>query len=379
MSGGRALIVADIERALAARFPVERAEHWDRCGLLVGDPAQAVTGVVLALDPSREVVEICAELGANVLVTHHPAYLNPPQWLTPGRGSAGTVFSAMKAGVALINAHTNLDRDQAAQSLIPQRLGLAPVKPVERSLQPMSVVTVYAPLDAADKIVAAMAGAGAGRIGDYERCSFSTEGVGSFSAPAASAPAIGAPGTATRAAEQRVEMVAPTGRVKGVVAAAVAAHPYEEPLVTVAEISMARNAARLGMVCDVAPGESLTLADLAARAAAAYGVAARVWGDPETPVSRVATGTGSAGSLVGDAIASGAQALVAGEVRYHDAVDAVGAGLGVIELGHDVTEWPLVELLEQAVRGIESIDSVSVHRLPAQAGWWVVSSDGERP
>lgn len=373
------LKVADIERALARRFPLEHAEGWDRCGLLAGDPDAVVTGVVLALDPTPEVIERCVELGANVLVTHHPAFLTPPQWLTPGRGAGATLFHALSAGVALINAHTNLDRDAAAQSLIPQRLGLTPVKPVERSLQPMSIVTVYVPDSAAEKVVAAMAGAGAGRIGDYERCSFAAAGTGSFTSPANANPAVGKAGQATVTPEQRIEMLAPSGRVKGVVSAAVAAHPYEEPLVTTAEVLVARNAARLGMVCDVAPASAQTLASLAQAAATAYGVTPRVWGDPATPVTRVATGTGSVGSLIGDAIAAGAQTLIGGEVRYHDAVDAVGAGLCVIELGHDVTEWPLVELLEDALSTVDGIDTVSVHRLPARAGWWVVSSDGECP
>ena len=95
-----------------------------------------------------------------------------------------------------------------------------------------------------------------------------------------------------------------------------------------------------------------------------------VWGDPELGLTRVATATGSAGSLIGDVLASGAQALVAGEVRYHDALDAVENGLAVVELGHDVSEWPLVGLLERAVRTTPGLNPDAVHVLPATPGWW---------
>jgi dinuclear metal center YbgI/SA1388 family protein len=362
--------VSDIERAIASRFPLERAEEWDRCGLLAGDPDAEVTGVVLALDPTPGVISAAVSRGANVVVTHHPAFLTPPQWLTPGRGPAGVVFSALSAGVALINAHTNLDRDAEAQSLLPAALGLHPVKPVERSLQPSAVVTVFVPERAVERVVNAMAGAGAGRIGDYERCSFSADGLGAFTPPAGSAPCVGSPGEPSVAPERRVEMVAPAVRVRGVVAAAVAAHPYEEPLVTVSEVRIARNAARLGMVCDTQGRTPMTLGALVAHAASVYSVTPRAWGNAEAPITRVATGTGSAGSLIGDALAAGAQALIAGEVRYHDALDAVEAGLAVVELGHDVTEWPLVSLLEMAVRSIADIDQQTVHALPAKPGWW---------
>jgi putative NIF3 family GTP cyclohydrolase 1 type 2 len=166
----------------------------------------------------------------------------------------------------------------------------------------------------------------------------------------------------------RVEMVCPSSRVRGVVAAAVAAHPYEEPLVIAEQATIARNAARLGMVCTA--GEETTLNGLARKASTVYGCTPRIWGEPGSVVGTVATATGSAGSLVADVIAAGAHALVAGEVRYHDALNAVASGLSIIELGHDVTEWPLVDLLEAAVRSVPGLPGDAVHRLPSSRGWW---------
>lgn len=369
--------VGDVERAVARWFPPERAEEWDKNGLLAGDPDAAVTGVLVALDPTPATIRAAMDAGANVLVTHHPAFLKPPQWLTPGRGSAGTVFSALSKGVALINAHTSLDRDGRAQALLPERLGLSVTKPLERSVQPMALVTTFVPESAADRVAEAMAGAGAGRIGDYERCSFSVEGEGRFTAPPDASPAAGEPGSANRAAERRIEMVAPRSRARGVVAAAAAAHPYEEPLVTVAEVDLARNAARLGAVSDV-PG-AVSLGAFAQRCADTFGVDPRVWGDAGREVRRVATATGSAGSLIGDALAARCDVLVAGEVRYHDALDAAGAGLAVVELGHDVTEWPLVTLLEQAVRSVAGLDGTSVHVAAPEPAWWTCHRSEERP
>jgi len=365
--------VSDIERAIAKRFPVERAEEWDRCGLLAGDPDAVVSGVTLALDPTPSAIASAAEAGSNVLVTHHPAFLKPPQWLTPGRGSAGAVFSAVSLGVALINAHTNLDRDEHAQRLIPARLGLEPIKPLERALQPMTIITAYVPERDVERVVDAMTGAGAGRIGDYERCSFAVGGRGSFTPPPNSAPAVGRAGERSGSDELRVEMVCPSSRARGVVSAAVSAHPYEEPLITACEAKIARNVARMGMVSSL-PFE-LSLGEFSTVCATAFGVTPRVWGEPSARLQRVATGTGSAGSLIGDAIAAGAQVLVAGEVRYHDALDARESGLNVVELGHDVTEWPLVGLLETAVRSVPGLDPDAVHVLPATPGWWTPTTE----
>ena len=61
-----------------------------------------------------------------------------------------------------------------------------------------------------------------------------------------------------------------------------------------------------------------------------------------------ATASGSGGSMVADAIAAGAKVLLTGELRYHDALNALDAGLTVIEAGHDATEWPMVPVLAAA-------------------------------
>jgi putative NIF3 family GTP cyclohydrolase 1 type 2 len=360
---------ADIERAIAGRFPTEWAEDWDRVGLLAGDPEREVTGVVLALDPTREAIAHAVALKANVLVTHHPAYLKVPNWLTPGRGAAGVLFAALDAGVALINAHTNLDRAPDAGNLLPNALGLETIKPIERSTMPMALVTVFVPPDHAEKVAQAMSGAGAGRLGKYEGCRFvSAGGVGSFTPDAEAIPYTGMPGERSDATEVRLEMVAPRTRARGVVAAARGAHPYEEPLITSADVEIARSSARMGML-NRAP-DGMTLGALATVAAGAFKVTPRIWGDPETVLGRVATATGSASSLVGDVLASKASALVAGEVRYHDALDALEMGLAIVELGHDVSEWPLVTLLEDAVRSVPGLDAHAVHVMPATPGWW---------
>ena len=86
----------------------------------------------------------------------------------------------------------------------------------------------FVPAEALDATREAVFGAGAGRIGDYERCSWYAEGTGTFLAGEGADPALGEPGREERVAELRVETVVPTGRAGAVVAALLAAHPYEE-------------------------------------------------------------------------------------------------------------------------------------------------------
>jgi len=361
--------VAAIERAISTAFPTEWAEEWDNVGMLAGDPERTVTGVVFALDPTRAALAECVRLSANVLVTHHPAFLTPPPLVRPGRGAGGVLFDALDSGIALINAHTNLDRAPAAATVLSDPLGLIVTRGIERRAMPMTHVSVLVPPAASARVIDAMLGAGAGRIGEYSGCSYtSAVGTGVFTPGADSQPSVGSVGLRESTSEARVEVIAPRSRARGVISAARAAHPYEEPLIVASEVEIARSVARMGSLCMLQ--EPITLSQLADSASVAFAVTPRVWGAPDTPLTRIATATGSAGSLIGDVLAAGAQALVAGEVRYHDALDALEAGLCIIELGHDVSEWPLVSLLHGAVVGIEGLDAASLHILESRPGWW---------
>ncbi len=361
-------VISDIVAAINRAFPPEHAEEWDRVGLLAGDGNVPCTGVVLALDPNREAVRIASERGANLLVTHHPAYLAPVVPVAGAPGGGDVVHAALASGVALANAHTNLDRDPAAQRILPELLGFEQEGPLERGVLQTALITVYCPPSAAERITEAMSSAGAGSLGSYSGCSFTCSGTGRFTPLGTASPSIGAVGEEAVAEEVRIEMTASIDRVPRVMAAARSAHPYEEPLIVVSEVRRARNAAALGMVASV--DTPITLSECAWRAGRAFGITPRVWGDPSKSIKRAAFATGSAGSLVGEAVTSGVDVLVGGEVRYHDATEAVERGLSVVEIGHDVSEWPLVSLLADVVRAVPGIDACPVVELPPVAGWW---------
>ncbi|MFU8891339.1 MAG: Nif3-like dinuclear metal center hexameric protein [Anaerosomatales bacterium] len=358
--------VADVVDAIHDAFPAEWAESWDRVGLLAGDPAAEVSKVLVSLDPTPAALERARQAGARALVTHHPVFLEPPATLTP-RG-AGVAFAALDAGIALIAAHTNLDRAPRAAAALPHLLGLDPGRPLEDAHLPMSMITVFVPGEAEHAVTEAMALAGAGRIGEYRGCSFAASGTGAFTPADDASPHSGAPGEASSARELRLEMVAPPACAGAVVRAARDAHPYEEPLITVTPVTIARGNARMGRISTLR--EPTSLATFVDHVSDVFRITPRVWGDPGARLASVATATGSAGSLVPAALEAAVDVLVAGEVRYHDAQTAAAAGLCVVEIGHDVSEWPLVPVLASALSGAPDLSAVTVLVDPPAAGWW---------
>ncbi len=250
---GSQLTVGGLERALSALYPPQDAEEWDRTGLLVGDPAVPVRGVAVALDPTVEAVRAAAKAECNVLLTHHPAFLEPIDSFHPAdsvaQDAGALVWAAIREGVALMNFHTALDVSADAQRMLPGMLSLRFVHVLE---------------------------------------------------PLAGDPAKG-----------------------------------------------------YGQVCAVGESDgALTLAQLAARCTSVFGRQPRVWGDFSRPLSRIVTTTGSAGGLGRTCLSQRVDCLVAGEVKYHEALALAEAGLAIIDLGHDVSELPFAAVLAAACRRV---------------------------
>jgi dinuclear metal center YbgI/SA1388 family protein len=357
--------IADVLGAVGEACPWEWAEPWDNCGLVVGDPSAEVTGVLVSLDADLPTITRAAQAGASLLVTHHPPFLEVPEQVTPS--SAPALFAALRDNVAIISAHTNLDRAPHAAGVLLRRLGLGEGEPLEKNPESDELIAVYAPVEAAEDVRSALAASGAGRIALYQACSFSATGEGRFVPDADSSPHTGQPGQPSEAVEVRIEAVCAPDRFAAVSRAVVDAHPYEEPLVISTPIRRTRGSVALGRVAETSP---TSLADLVRQVAEEFDCTPRVWGDPDSEITRVATGTGSSGSLVGPAATAGAHVLFAGEVRYHDALDAVARGVAVIEAGHDVTEWPLVPILAEAVSATPRLDQGLLTVEPASRGWW---------
>lgn len=342
------ICVRDVARIVERAAPLSLALPDDNCGLQVGSPEAPVRKVFVALDPSPAAVARAAAARADLLVTHHPLLYERPRSIDPRSFQGAAIGAAIKAGLAVYAAHTNLDCAPAGLGMLAaQNLGLQEVGFLSPAAGPRQVkIVVFVPVDEAPCVLLAMAAAGAGRIGRYDHCAFFGPGEGLFRPLPGAHPAVGTPGRLERTPETRVEMVAPEAQVPAVVAAMREVHPYEEPAFDVYPLETPP-AGGLGCLGSVAP---TALPAFARRAAAAFKADARVSGRARGKIRKVAVVPGSGGSLLHEAVRAGADVLVTGEIRYHQMREAEHAGIAVVELGHDRSEMPAVGLLVNLIR-----------------------------
>lgn len=343
--------LADVVGVLDARYDPRGAEPWDAVGLVAGDPDQAVRRVLLAVDPVQAVIDEAVEWQADLLVTHHPLLLRAVHAVATTTPKGRAVTSLVRAGVALHVAHTNADvADPGVSDALAERLGIVDLRPLRpQPSEASDKLVTFVPAGSVDAVVDALAAAGAGRIGDYDRCAWTTEGRGTFTPRAGAQPTVGSVGSTEQVPETRVEMVVPGSARTGVVTALRAAHPYEEPafdLVPLAALPGRQGLGRVGRL--TAP---TTLADFAGHVTArlpATAAGVRVAGDPRRRVETVAVCGGAGDDLFEEVRASGADVYLTADLRHHPASEALEhGGPDLVDCAHWATEWPWLEQAER--------------------------------
>ncbi|HWG95004.1 MAG TPA: Nif3-like dinuclear metal center hexameric protein [Mycobacteriales bacterium] len=372
-----ATTLRDVVAALDEMYPPESAASWDAVGLVVGDPDAEVRRVHLAVDPVEEVVEEALAAGADLLLTHHPLYLRGTTSVAATTSKGRVVHRLVAGGCGLFVAHTNADvADPGVSDALAGVLGLRDLRPLQPDPEePLDSLVVYVPVDDADRLLDALAEAGAGAIGDYDRCAWTTTGTGTFRPLEGADPAIGEVGRVETVREERLEMVLPRRRRTAVLRALVDAHPYQEPAYSVVELASAPGRRGLGRVGELP--EPLTLAELTRRAAGAlprtaWGV--RAAGDPDAVVRTVAVCGGSGDSLLREAARSGAQAYLTADLRHHPASEAP-EGLALLDAAHWATEHPW---LADAARRLSAATRVETSVSALVTDPWTVHSCQER-
>ncbi len=209
--------------------PPAYQESYDNSGLIVGDAAVTVTGILISLDCTEAVVEEAIQRGCNLIVSHHPIIFKGLKKLNGKNYVERTVIKAIQHNIALYAIHTNLDHvPNGVNWMIAHRLGLEKVRILAPKREVLRKLAFFVPPDYAERVMEQVFAEGAGQIGNYSQCSFRTDGMGTFKPNQGADPYLGKVGTLETAEEQRIEVMFPAYLEKRILSALKKAHPYEE-------------------------------------------------------------------------------------------------------------------------------------------------------
>lgn len=329
---------SDIAGIINKIAPPALAETWDNVGLQIGDPAAGVSGIMVALEPSPAVIDSALSSSCQLLVTHHPLIFKPLKNISAAHPHGALIHKAIRGGLAVIAMHTNYDSAIGGlNDLLAEKIGLDSCQPLSSIVAAELVkLSVFVPFEHLESVRAALLPFAA-PLGNYRDCSFAAGGIGTFTPLTGAEPFCGTVGELAKVSEQRLEILVERGQMPKAVKALLAAHPYEEPAFDLYPLLNEGTKTGLGRIGTLA--EPVTLADYAAHIRNVLAAPLlRYVGNPALKIKKVALCSGSGASLLREAARAGADLLVTGDVKYHEARDAEDLGLALIDAGHFPTE-----------------------------------------
>ena len=329
--------------------PLSVALPGDPVGLQVGNPSSIVDSIMVALDPDLETIEEAIKKKAQMIITHHPLIYNKLSSINEAGPRGSLVARAIRNNLHIYSAHTNFDVTRGGVSYrLAEALGLpvknASVLEVTGSEQLLKLV-VFVPKGHEDRILDALARAGAGQIGRYSHCTFQTMGTGTFMPAADTNPFIGSKGELEKVSEIRLETILPVTRRKTIISDLIKHHPYEEVAYDLYPLDLEGDEIGLGLLIDLE--EELSFEQLINRCLTNLPTnTLRYSINDREGFRRIALCGGSGGSLIEHAARQNADVLISGDFRYHDLKDAQALNIALIDAGHHATELPGVKYLK---------------------------------
>lgn len=343
--------IKEIVCALEKFAPLPLQDGWDNAGLQVGLTEVEATGALLCLDVTEEVVDEAISLGYNLIVSHHPLIFRGYKSITGRDYTERCVIKAIKHDITICSMHTNMDNaPQGVNKKMADKLGLQHVRTLAPQEENLLKLVTFVPTAHAEKLRNALFKAGCGHIGNYDACSYNTEGEGTFRAQEGCNPFCGTIGEVHFERETRIETILPAFRKSAVLRTLINNHPYEEPAYDLYPLKNSWNQVGAGIIGEL-PEETdvctwlKQVKDTFKTACIRHNRFAR------QTVKTIALCGGAGAFLLPKAIAQGADVFLTGEIKYHDYFGHENDIL-MMEIGHYESEQYTTEIFYSIIKDL---------------------------
>ncbi|MCS6794960.1 MAG: Nif3-like dinuclear metal center hexameric protein [Raineya sp.] len=343
------MLIKDVINVLENFAPPVYQESYDNAGLLCGDLDNNLTNVLLTLDITEQVLQEAIRENCNLIVAHHPIVFKPLKSLTGKNYVERVLIKAIQHNIALYAIHTNLDNVIGGVSFhIASILGLKDVKILAPTSQNLYKLTTFCPHEYTQQVLEALWQAGAGQIGNYQDCSFRSEGIGTYRPNEKANPFAGTRGYLEQAPETRLEVIFPVHCKNDIFKALRKAHPYEEIAYYLHLLENENQEVGAGAIgnleTEMSEQEFLSYLKEKMQLKVIRHTALR-----GKPIRKVALCGGSGFFLLKKAISQKADAFITADIKYHDFFDADGQIL-LADIGHYESEIFTKNLLAEILQ-----------------------------
>jgi dinuclear metal center YbgI/SA1388 family protein len=317
--------------------PIAYAEDFDNVGLLIGDKNQEINSALICHDALESVIDEAIAKNCNLIICFHPILFSGLKKITGKNYVERSVIKAIKNDIAIYAVHTALDNHKnGVNKIFCNALGLRKTKvliPKENFIRKLVTYTIS---ENETKLRNALFDAGAGQIGNYDNCSFNSEGIGTYSGNEDSNPQIGERFEFVQNKEIKIEVTFEKYLESAILKALFANHEYEEVAYEIYDLKNKHQNIGLGMIGEfeepISEAEFLNLVKDkmkcgGIRHSALLG----------KPIKKVAVLGGSGSYAIKNALQAGADAYLTADLKYHQFYEAENQML-LADIGHYESE-----------------------------------------
>ena len=350
--------IHNITNILEEWAPLSYQENYDNSGLIVGSLNDNLEGVLVTLDCTEKIIDEAIKKKCNLIIAHHPILFNPLKKLSGDTYVERIIIKAIKNDISIYAIHTNLDNIiDGVNSSIANKLGLVNCKILQPKYDLLKQLVVYCPKDHVEILRKNLFQIGAGSIGDYDNCSFSSEGIGTFLPKSESNPFVGEKGVLHKEKEIKLDLVFPKNIESKIIKCLEDIHPYEEVAYQIFSLNIKFKSVGAGLIGDL--NESIDPAKFISSLKIKMNTSCVRYTELiDKKIKTVAVCGGSGSFLLSTAINSNADIFISSDFKYHEFFDADNKII-IADIGHFESEQYTKDLIYDFLR--KKITKFAVH------------------
>lgn len=331
-------------KRLEKKFPKNIAESWDNIGLLVGDEDREIIKVQISLDATEEVIDHAIEVGANLIITHHPIIFSEIKNVTSKNFMGRKLLKLIENKIALYSMHTNLDSAESGlNQYICEKLGVKTSEILDEKYMEMYLLSVYIMEEFEEKLKSKIEEFKLEYNG-YKNVYYTSDSMENFEKVGEKEK--------FRSKNKKISVLGEKGKLSNLLNEIKKIHPYDEVAYEMIKTENKISLGGLGRIYSLS--EELELGNYLEEVKDKLSLSSvRVVGELDEKIKKIAIVNGGGASFLGELEKIGVDLFITGDIKYHEALDAREIGISIFDIGHYESEYFFTDIIERYCDDLE--------------------------
>lgn len=353
------ITINDLANFLESKFPPSLKEDWDNVGLMVGDSGNKIDKAIACLDVTDRVIDIAIEKRIKLIIAHHPLIFKPMTAINNKTLQGKKILRIIQNGISLFVMHTNIDAAKGGlNDYIVSKLGIETSRILDIQNEDVVKLAIYTPESSCEVVKARLLEINKFSTENYEKVSYSTEVVETFLPKDKAKPSIGKNGELETIKSSKIEIITNRKDVKSILNAIKKVHPYEEPGYEIVEIKNGFEKGGIGRYFTLSEGVKISdYVEIVKKKLQIENI--RVVYNEDKVIKKVGLVNGSGASFLKSMKSAGVELFITGDVKYHEAMDALEGDVAIVDIGHYEAEKWFGELVKETLAEIVEVEIIN--------------------